>query len=99
VTSGCLPSEEKYDRQTDMNGLIRCSSLTLEREEYLKRQRRRLFGICRLVWGDAIKIGLEKVGYVLKVMTEFNWLRIGYNGVHLFMGYLMALSVRLYSVA
>jgi hypothetical protein len=32
----------------------------------------RLFGILRFILGYAIKIGVEKLGYVLRVMTEFS---------------------------
>jgi hypothetical protein len=38
--SGCLvPRENAAGRQTDMDGPMRCSSLTLEREEHIKGKR------------------------------------------------------------
>jgi hypothetical protein len=43
--AGCLSHREKRDRdrqtyrQTERNGFIRCSSLTIQQEEHLKREK------------------------------------------------------------
>jgi hypothetical protein len=63
--------DRQTDRQTDMGRPLRCSSLTLEREEHLKNEHKQQTD-------KRIEIYLK---WGVRVYTGFNWLRFRSHGI------------------